>query len=507
MISMRVPLQAFISCALAASAMAADPAVTVYNQGFGVIREAISLDLKAGVNQVKFSGITARVEPDSVILRDPSGKVAIQVMEQNYHSDPMSLEAMMAAYEGKTIEFQLPDGKIVSGRIVRAGFGGPGVANTSAQWFNTPNVVPTVARMPANPVGQPMIESEGKLRFGLPGAPMFPPLAADAMIKPTLEWMIQSDRAAKVAAELGYVSGGLNWKADYNIVSPDEGDKVEMIGWVTIENETGIGLANARIALMAGDVNKQQPRNGIMGGVGGGAMFGSAGAPGGPQVTEKTFDDYHLYTLQNRTSLADHEHKQVEFLRAPDVVTKRVYVYDGAKIDPRRYPGWNYDSIRNSTEYGTESNPKVWVMREFANTESNRLGMPLPKGNVRFYRRDGNGQLEFTGENEIDHTPHGETIRVYTGSAFDVVGERRRTDYQVNHQARTADETFEIKVRNRKKETVEVRVVEHLYRGVSWTIPIETDQHVKMDSQMMEYRVTVKPEEEKVLKYSAHYTW
>jgi len=258
---------------------------------------------------------------------------------------------------------------------------------------------------------------------------------------------------------------------------------------------------------MAGEVNKQQPVNGrfmmqagVIGGVGGGI--------GGPPVTEKTFDDYHLYTLQNPTTLPDRETKQVEFLRAPEVKTKRIYVYDGMQADNRfGNMNWNYDQIRNTPEYGTQSNPKVWVMREFVNSEANHLGLPLPQGNVRFYRRDTTGQLEFTGENEIRHTPKDETIQVYTGSAFDIVGERRRTDYQINHGNRTADEAFEIKVRNHKREPVEVRIVEHLYRGYSWNIGIETEQHVKKDSQTVEYQITVKPDEEKTLKYSVHYTW
>ena len=154
----------------------------------------------------------------------------------------------------------------------------------------------------------------------------------------------------------------------------------------------------------------------------------------------------------------------MEFIRAAGVATKQVYIYDGVKIDRNRYNGWNWENIRNDHSYGTESNPKIWVMREFVNSDANHLGMPLPKGRVRFYRRNDDGQIEFTGENMIDHTPHDETIRIYTGNAFDIAGERRRTNYTVETGKRTATETFEIKVRNHKKEPVDVRVVEHLYR-------------------------------------------
>jgi len=475
----------------------ADPALTIYNQNFAVVRETVPLDLKAGVNHVRHTGLTAQAEPASVILRDPAGKLAMQILEQNYLADPISMDALLALYEGKTIDFQLNDGKIVSGRIIRAGTGSlPG----------GPNPVPAYLPALSLRANQALIESEGRLRFGLPGIPLFPALAGDAILKPTLDWLIRADQPAKLDAELGYVTGGMNWKADYNIVSPEDGDVVQLIGWVTIDNRSGKLFENARIALMAGDVNKLQPAaNRVR--AGGAAMMGAiGGVVGGPPVEEKTFDDYHLYTLQNATTLPDGESKQVEFLRANQVATKRIYIYDGAQISAQ-YQNWNYDMIRNNPEYGTQSNPRVWVMREFVNNDANHLGMPLPQGNLRFYRRDTSGRLEFTGENEIRHTPKDETVQVYTGAAFDIVGERRRTDFQIDRNRRTIDEAFEIRIRNHKREAAEVRVVEHLYRGATWNIPIETDPHVKKDSQTAEYTVNIKPDEEKILKYSVHYTW
>jgi hypothetical protein len=281
---------------------------------------------------------------------------------------------------------------------------------------------------------------------------------------------------------------------------------VELLGWVTIDNRSCKSFANSTIALMAGEVNKLQPQMQEFERI---EQFASMGAVTTrvPPVTEKPFDDYHLYTLQNATTLPERETKQVEFLRAENVSTKRIYVYDGAHIDANLYRNWTYDTIRNNPEYGTQSNPKVWVMREFMNNQANHLGMPLPQGRLRFYRRDTTGDLEFTGENEIRHTPKDETVQVYTGTAFDLTGERKRMDYQVNLAIRTVDETFEIRVRNHKRETAEVRVVEHLYRGSNWTVSIETDPHVKKDSQTAEFTLNLRPDEEKILKYSVHYTW
>src|SRR5258708_15422298 len=368
---------------------AADPALTIYNQNFAVVRDTVPLDLKPGVNRLRHTVLTARAEPDSVILRDPAGKIKVRIMGRNCLGDPGWLGNLLSFYEGKTIEFRLNDGKIVSGKIVRAGRaplpGIPAMARQASMFAN-----------PAQPsysnFAQPLIESEGKLRFDLPGVPLFPALASDAILKPTLDWLIRSDRAAKLDAELGYLSGGMNWKADYNIVASDESDMVQLIGWVTIANQSGKSFANARIALMDRDVDKLQPANVAVSGFAGNGMYGGGFVPGGPPVVEKTFDDYHLYTLQNPTTLPDRETKQVEFLRAGQVSTKRIYVYDGMQID-NRFQNWNYDNIRNNPEYGTQSNPKVWVMREFVNNEANHLGMPLPQGNIRFYRPDTTAQL------------------------------------------------------------------------------------------------------------------
>jgi hypothetical protein len=352
---------------------------------------------------------------------------------------------------------------------------------------------------------QPIIEVDGKLRFSLPGQPLFPALGDDTILKPTLTWQLEADRAGKFDAELSYVTGGMRWEADYNLVAPEKGDVVDLVGWVTIDNQSGKLFENARIKLMAGDVSKLQP------GVAGGYMYGARDAmmeaSMAPPVTEKAFDEYHLYTLQRPTTLHDRETKQVEFVRATNIRSDRLYIYDGAWIDPNRYRGWGYENIRQDREYGTQSNPKVWVMQEFKNSEANKLGLPLPKGRLRFYRRDDDGQLEFTGENVIDHTPKDETIRVYTGNSFDLTGERKRVNFSVNDDQDWLDESFEIKVRNHKKEPVEIRVVEHLYRWTNWQIRIPSHKHIKTDSQTVEFRVTIPPDGEQVITYTAHYSW
>ena len=501
---LRITIRATLLCAcFTLVAVAADPALTIYNQDFAVVRETLPLDLNAGSNTVRFSGATAHLEPDSVILRDPTGKRILAILEQNYRADHISQELLLNLYEGKTIDFvvQLQDGstRVVAGKIVRSGY----VPHYQAmQRYGSQYQFNQIAAAGGGN-GQPIIEVNGKLQFSLPGQPIFPALGDDTILKPALDWIIHSGVAAKFDAELSYVTGGMTWNADYNVVAPETGDALDLVGWVTLDNQSGKQFDHAHIKLMAGDVNKVNQQGPmamarISAGNGGGVME--------PQVTERSFEDYHLYTLPLATTLHDRETKQVEFLRGSGISSKRLYVYDGLVVNRNQYG--NQD-LRQMPQYGTESNPHVWVMREFVNSEANHLGMPLPKGRVRFYRRDQDGQLEFTGENEIDHTPKDETIRVYTGNAFDITGERRQTHYQMQgpYPNGWADESFEIKLRNHKKEAVTVRVVEHLYRWYNWAIIQESDSHQQKDSRTIEYEVTLAPDQEKVVTYTAHYTW
>jgi hypothetical protein len=461
----------------------ADPALTIYNQNFAVVRDTVPLDLKAGDNSVIYSGATAQVEPDSVILRDPTGKHSLQILEQNYRNDPVSQELLLSLFEGKTIDFEkrrMKDNtqvdEPISGKIIRSGY------------------------VPGGATEQPIIEVNGKLQFSLPGEPRFPDLGDDTVLKPAFNWLLQSDKPGKFDAEVGYVTGGFDWSASYNLVSPEKGDLVDLVGWITMNNNSGKTFENARIKLMAGDVNKIQPVIRTMAGRGGG--FGGGGGGFAPPVTEKAFDEFHLYDIARETTLHDHETKQVEFVHAEKMFAPTIYVYDGASN--YRFSG----GLNQSQNYGQTDNKKVIVQREFKNAETNQLGIALPAGKLRFYRRDDDGQLQFVGENTIDHTPRDETIRVTTGDSFDLVGERKQTNFRVDTGDKWIDETFEIKLRNHKKDApVEIRVVEHLYRWSNWEITAKSDDFVKKDSQTIEFRIPVKPDEERTVNYTVHYSW
>jgi hypothetical protein len=474
-------LPAALSLTLVSLVAAAQPALTIYNQNFAVVRDTVPLDLRAGANEVRFAHATAQVEPDSVILRDPASRHSLQILEQNYRNDPVSEPLLLSLFEGKSIDFEnlrLKDNtqtrELIPGKIIRSGY------------------------VPGGEAQQPIIEVNGKLQFTLPGTPLFPDLGDDTVLKPAFNWVIQSDSAGKFDAEVGYVTGGFEWNAAYNLVSPETGDFADLVGWITMKNESGKTFENAKIQLMAGDVNKVQPRGPVFRSL---SMNQAASFRDGSAVSEKAFDEFHLYSVPRPTTLHNRETKQVEFAHAEKMYTPTLYVYDGA--EGYRFYGLNYDQ-----GYGQSENKKVLVQREFVNAETNHLGLALPAGKLRFYRRDAEGQLQFVGENTIDHTPRNETVRVTTGNSFDLVGERKQTSFHVDTGDKWLDESFEIKLRNRKKETpVEIRVVEHLYRWSNWEITKQSDEFTKKDAQTIEFRIPVKPDEERTVTYTVHYSW
>jgi hypothetical protein len=231
-------------------------ALTIYNQSFAVVRQTLPLDLKSGTNQLEITDITAHLEPDSVILRDLKSGRDLRILEQNYRSDVASQGRLLALYEGKTIEFLVPDKdgnrRLVPGKIIRSGYT-PHYQTYSAydqQYYQAQQAYVAAGN------GEPIIEIDGKLQFGLPGLPVFPALSNDTILKPTLSWLLQSDHPGNTNAEFSYVTGGMSWHADYNVVAPVSGNLLDIVGWVTLDNQTGKTFQNAHIKLMAGDVNK-----------------------------------------------------------------------------------------------------------------------------------------------------------------------------------------------------------------------------------------------------------
>jgi hypothetical protein len=400
----------------------AGPGLTIYNQGFAAVRDTMKFSLQPGTNAVVYDGATMMLEPDSVILRDRAGQ-PLEILEQNYRNDPVTSGLLLSLFEGKEVDFlvkesEKPD-RVVRGKVIRSGY------VPWAGYGGYPGGMPPGA-------GQPIVEVDGQIRFSLPGEPVFPSLGDDTILKPRLVWKIGASKEAQVDAELGYITGGLSWEASYNIVAPEKGNEVEFIGWITMENKSGRDFTDAQIKLLAGDVNRVGPQYDTREWARPRVMALQAASMGGPPVEEKSFDEYHLYTLKRPATLRNDEIKQVEFVRAAGVQTQIIYVYDGVKTDWDRYRGHGGPNLSENNELGVQSSTTVKIVREFMNSQKNNLGIPLPRGKIRFYRADG-PNLEFTGENLIGHTPKDELLKVYTGEAFDLVGERRRTDFKVDH--------------------------------------------------------------------------
>lgn len=461
------------------TAALAEPALTIYNRNLAVVRETLPLQLAAGETKVTFDRATAQVQADSVVLRDPAGEHSFSILEQAYRNDPVSRWLLLKHFEGQTIEFRYvyPDGKVemVEGKIIRSGY--------------VPGGQPT----------EPIIEIGGKLWFQLPGQPIFPDLGDGSILRPTLSWQIASQEAANFDAQLSYLTTGFTWEADYNLVAPEKGETVSLTGWVTVNNNSGTGFDEAKVKLVAGDVNVIEPQLRAE------SRFGlamDAAAPAMKKVEEKAFDDFHLYTLPRPLTIRDKETKQVEFLRSPQVKATKRYVYDAASM--YRFSG----GVQTHPLQGQTFPKDVAIYWELKNSEENGLGMPLPAGRVRFYREDSDdGNLEFVGENNIDHTPRNEELSIYTGNAFDLVGERTITNFERNDRSDWMRETIEVVVKNRSKEPKTIVVREHLWRWSNWEIEKPTMEFEKKDAQTIEFSVSLQPNEEKKLTYTAHYWW
>src|SRR5208283_580413 len=328
----------------------------------------------------------------------------------------------------------------------------------------------------------------------------FGALPEGLITKRTLVWKLATEKVGEQLIEVAYQTAGINWQADYNAVLNAKDTALDLGGWVTINNQSGATYKDAKLKLIAGDVRRvRQPVPMVAAGsyLAQGMLKEAAG------FEEKAFFEYHLYTLGRPATVAQNQTKQIELLKAADVPVKKVYLYNGMP-QYRFYGGLNQDA-----SYGSEEgNKKVNVIIEVKNAKDNHMGMALPKGKVRLYKRDeADGSLEFIGEDEIDHTPKDETVNLHIGDAFDIVGERKRTNFSIDVNGHVITESFEIRVRNHKAEPVEVLVKETLYRWSNWEITESNQRWTKYDSNTIHFPVKVDKDGEQVVTYTVKYTW
>ncbi|HEX6772323.1 MAG TPA: hypothetical protein VF126_09880 [Acidobacteriaceae bacterium] len=462
---------------------AAPVSLTIYNQNFAVARTSVDLTLKPGTNEITTTQVTSQLEPDSVVLRDPTGKHDFSVVEQNYDAAIVNQDWLLQKYEGQTIDFQT----------------NTYVDDKTHRW------VPIFTQGKILRASPPLIEVDGKMQFQLPGTPLFPAGTDGLLLKPTLRWQIAADRAASFPAELSYVTTGFTWSATYNLVANagtggSASEPMDLVGWITMQNNSGVDFPSAAIKLIAGNVQKiQNTAMAAMGGVAAPMMKAQSVA-----VTQENFDDFHLYDLNRTTSLHNGETKQVEFLTANAVPVGRRYEFEPSAAFA---PYYAIGSAYTESTYGLGGNTRVVVVNEFTNSLANHLGIPLPAGRLRLYRRDKSGAVQFAGEADIEHTPRNEKIRFVTGDAFDITGKRIQTNFHINTNGRFMDESFSIEVKNQKDQPVTVHLIEHLYRAANWQITEKSMDYTKRDSSSIDFPVQLRPESSTTVTYTVHYTW
>jgi hypothetical protein len=337
----------------------------------------------------------------------------------------------------------------------------------------------------------------------------FGELPGGLITRPTLEWDVVSGKGGMQKARVSYQTGGITWWADYNLVFTEGADAnsgfVDVGAWVSLLNQSGARYQDAKLKLIAGDVNRvQPPGTPVMGITSRNVMAMEKAADAGFQ--EKSFFEYHLYTLGRPATIPNNSTKQIElFDTASHVPAKKQLVYYGAALEGYLYA---YGSPMVDREIGPSSNTEVDVWLTFRNEKDSGMGMPLPAGRIRVSQQDkADGSLEFIGEDSIKHTPKDEDVRVKLGRAFDVVGERRQTDFTVDSKGRVMEEAFEIKVRNHKAQPVEVIVRENLYRWSQWQLVEQSQAPVKKDARTIEFPVKVAADGEATVTYRVRYTW
>ena len=449
-------------------------ALTIYNQNFGVVRERRNVEVKEKEGTVRFADVATQIDGTSVSfksLTDPSATV----LEQNYEYDLVSADKLLQKYIDKQIGVLSKDGSRYSGNLLS---------------FD-PNQL--VIRQYGDKGDIVMVQRGDNVKDI-----QFSALPEGLITKPTLVWKLATEKIGQQLVEVMYQTGGINWQADYNAVLNAKDTALDLSGWVTVDNQSGATYKDAKLKLIAGDVRRVQPPQQMYAVRALGAA--EAKAPG---IAEKAFFEYHLYTLGRPTTVAQNQTKQIELLKAADVPVKKVFLYEGAP-QYRFYGGL----ISDANYGGQDFNKKVNVVIEVKNSKDNHMGMALPKGKVRLYKRDeADAALEFIGEDEIDHTPKDETVKLHIGDAFDIVGERKRTDFHVDTGRHEMTESFEIRLRNHKDVPVEVLVKETLFRWSNWEITQSSAKWTKYDANTIHFPVKVDKDGEQVITYTVRYTW
>ncbi len=428
--------------------------VTIYNDNFALVKDTKEVNVKNGTQTIEVDDVSAKIDPTSVLPKFLSDSNNITILEQNYDFDLVNSSKLLQKYIGKdiTVERYLPNSQKekISGKLLS-------VQGGTIIKTNNDKIV---------------INPEGEISL--------PKMPEGLMLKPTLSWLINSKVSGKKKLELTYKTTGFSWVADYVAVLDKDDKKIDLNAWVTINNTSGATYKDAKLKLVAGDVNtvKEQRNTRTLMMAKSAVMNDAAEEAGGFQ--EQSFFEYHIYKLQRKANLKDNEKKQIEFTAAQNVPVEKKYTYQSSK------------------------NNKVEISLKFKNNKSSNLGIPLPKGKVRVFKNDGDS-IEFVGEDIIDHTPENKDMKLTIGNAFDITAERKMTSSSSSNSGKQAEESYEITLKNAKSEAVKVDVIEKFYSN--WKIISNSQKFEKKDANTIVFEVDVPAKSEKKVTYKVKYSW
>jgi len=437
-------------------------AVTIYNENLALVKDKRTIVLPMGESTLAFREVSGRMRPETALLQSNSRK-DIVVIEQNFDFDLLTPQKLLEKYVGRTI----------------------GVIKTHPTTGEETTEKATVLSSNSGVV----LRVGDRIETGLSGGRLiFPDVPENLRDKPTLVMQLASKTGDPQDLELSYLTGGLGWQADYVAELDSDESKLALLGWVTLTNTSGASYNNARLQLVAGDVHQVQP------------AFEKrfrpqaadiAYATEAPRMAEEALFEYHLYTLDRPTNILENQTKQVALLQAENISSSKEYLLKGQEYYYRNRSG----------DLG--SGIKVAVYLSFENTKAENLGMPLPKGIVRVYKKDSKGSVQFVGEDRVDHTPENETVRLQLGHAFDITADRKQTDFKkiagFGEYNYVFESGYRIELNNGKDEAVTVRVVEPM--PGDWEILSANQSHKKISSSEAEWRITVPAKKSAELLY------
>jgi hypothetical protein len=446
--------------------------VTVYNQGTALIRDRRTFTFDAGSNVIDFTDVASTIDSTSVNFKSITDPNTF-VLEQNYIYDLVDTSALLERYLDEVITVTMMDGTIYTGVLLSGRNGDIILSQENGE-------VVVVSILEARDV-------------------RFPNLPDGLITRPTLRWLVDASTSGEQQVELTYLAGGMSWTADYNVLVNTSNTALDLNGWVTLNNTSGTAYRDAQLKLVAGDVNRimdevfaEEARY---------ATDMAQAMPAPTQVEQRDFFEYQLYEVARPVTIGDNETKQVEFVNGSEVPAHTFFVYDAS------LPFYGYGYAITDQYYGDRGVTNVSTYLEFSTGEEGGLGADLPAGRVRVYQEDTDGAALLIGENTIEHTPEGEDVSMYLGNAFDLVGERVQTDFQLVSK-NVLQETYQITLRNRKDdETVEIRVPETLFRWTNWEILESSHEFTKTNSNTIEYRLEVPPQGETVITYTVQYSF